>query len=119
MTEKQSATPQLDAAWKAAKRRASEAYDARDALSMVEAETQADVIWKKRELANDLARLAHRLAWLADALEADPNYAPNACGEVQGSGLSIDVACAELARMRTILDGIATARRAAASPEGA
>jgi hypothetical protein len=106
-------TPNLDAAWHAAKARAMEAYEAADPLAMVEAETEAEIIWAKRELVHDVRGLAQRLAWLAEAVEGDPEYVVNSVGEVQASGPAIDIRCAEIGRLRETLRGIASARRAA------
>jgi hypothetical protein len=117
--KKPSATPNLDRAWSDAKKRANAAYDARDALAMLRAETEADIAWAQRDLFNDLHRLAQRLAFLADAIEADPTYNVSSLGEVQSSGTSIDLRCATIARMRQTLREIEGARKAAAEKEGA
>jgi hypothetical protein len=117
--DKKSTTPNLDAAWKTAMARGIEAYEARDALAMLQAETEEHLISAKRELVHDAHRLAERLARLADAMESDPGYTVNSLGEVQTSGPAIDLRCAEIGRLREVLRGIESARKAAAEKGGA
>jgi hypothetical protein len=115
MSDQTKSKSPLDVAWSDAKARVLTAYEAKDSLGMLEAETEADMVWLKRELVHDVRRLAHRLAWLADAVESDPSYTINSVGEVQTSGPAIDARCAEIAKLRDVLKGIAQARKAAAS----
>jgi hypothetical protein len=116
-----SATPNLDRMRLAAKREANEAYDARDVVGMLEAETRADMIDAERTLAGYAQRLAKRLTTLAERLESDAGDAAwiNSAGEVQGSALDIDMLCARIATLRSVLQGVNSARRAAADKEGA
>jgi len=109
-------TTKLNAAWLQAKQRALEAYNAKDALGMVQAELEADILARKRDLVEQATRLAERLTTMAGRVEAEPHlhYGQNSLGEVQNSGLDIDRLCAEIGTLREVLAGIGSALKAAA-----
>lgn len=108
-----SATPNLDREWLLSKKRAGDAYEAHDALGMVEHETMADLIDLKRTLARKAGRLAVQLQFLAENIDATPDMTINSLGIVQNDGLDIDRTCAEIGRLAEVLRGIASARKAA------
>ncbi|MFN0149939.1 MAG: hypothetical protein ACKVU1_04395 [bacterium] len=113
-------TPLLDREWFAAKQRALEAYEAKDALGMLEAETTADLLSRKRDLVEHASGLAERLTAMAARVEAEPllHFGQNTLGEVQGKGLDVDRCCAEIGMLREVIAGINSARNAAArTPE--
>jgi len=108
-------TPKLNAAWLQAKQRALEAYNAKDALGMVQAEVEADILARKRDLVEQAARLADRLTTMAARVEAEPenHHSMNSLGEVQSSGADLDRLCVEIGVFREVLAGINSARKAA------
>jgi len=113
-------TPRLDAAWLEAKKGANAAYEQRDALSMLEHETRADLLDAQRSLATYAARLAFKMKNLASRLEihGGENDAEwlNALGETGSDADDVNRLCAQIAKMRETLRGIASARKAAARP---
>lgn len=109
-------TPNLDAAWLEAKKRASAAYEAHDALGMLEAETTADIFSKKQAFFRTATTLANRLFDCMERVEGAPldHFTLNSAGEVQSAGLEIDALCREIGALRDVLRGIGSARKAAA-----
>jgi len=111
-------TPRLDAAWLEAKKRANEAYEQRDALSMLEHETTADLLSRKQAFVRAATTLANRLQHAVERVEHAPldHHTLNSVGEIQGSGSDIDRLCVEIGVFREVLAGIASARKAADRP---
>jgi len=108
-------TPNLDREWLAAKRRANEAYEAKDAAGMIEAETAADLYSKKGVFVDVATRLANRLLAAAARVEEEPenHHALNSLGEVQSSGADVDRICGEIGTLRDVLKSVASAKKAA------
>jgi hypothetical protein len=107
-------TTKLDAAISEARKRAHAAWESGDALAMLAAEAEIRLLDRKRDLAGYATRLATRLLRTAETIETQPEYhfAANSLGEVQGAGLDVDRACAEVAMLRQMLDEIEAARKA-------
>lgn len=108
-------TTKLDETIRAARRRAFTAFESGDALARLAAETQLRLLDRKRDLVRYAVRLADTLMQTAERLEEDPESAPNSLGVVQGGGLDVDRACAEIALLRETLGEIEKARKGAAS----
>lgn len=114
-------TPNLDREWLDAKKRANEAFDAQDALSMLEHETTADLLSRKQTFVRAATILANRLQHAVERVEHAPldHHTLNSVGEIQSSGSDLDRTCAEIGMLREVLAGIGSARKAAAhSSEG-
>jgi len=114
-------TPRLDAAWLEAKKGANAAYEAHDALSMLQAETTADLLSRKQAFVRAATILANRLQHAVERVEGAPldHHTLNSVGEIQSSGADLDRLCVEIGVFREVLAGINSARKAAArTPEG-
>lgn len=109
-------TQKLDAAWLEARAAANAAYEKKDALGMLEAETLAEMLSMKARFVRDALTLATRLQHAADRVENAPldHYTLNSAGELQGNAGDVDRLCAEIGTLRQVLAGIGTARNAAA-----
>ncbi len=107
-------TRNLAAAWLEAKKRASAAYEAADALAMVEHETTADLLRKKEDFIRTAATLANRLLDCMERVESAPldHHTLNTLGEVQNTGHDLDRLCAEIGALRDVIKGIASAKKA-------
>ena len=105
----------LDAAIREARKRAFTAVESRDALEMLAAETEVRLLDRKKDLVRYAVRIADTLMRTAERMEEEPEYhfVANSLGVVQGAGLDVDRACAEIAMLRQALDDIASARKAA------
>lgn len=104
----------LDAAIRDARKHAYAVSESRDALDMLEAETTVRILDKKKDLVRFAIRLADTLMRVAERFEEEPenHHVANSLGVVQGAGLDVDRACAEIATLRQMLDDIASARKA-------
>ncbi len=111
-----SATPKIDAAINEARTRALTAFEEKDALGMLAAETTRDLMTEKAAFVNDAVRLANRLLYAAQKVENNPldHWTLNSLGEVQGSGQDLDRLCARIAMYRETLAAVESARKAAA-----
>jgi len=105
----------LDAAIHEARKKAYTAAESRNALDMLAAETELKLLDKKLDFVRYAVRLADSLLRTAERMEEEPEYhfAANSLGVVQGAGLDVDRACAEIAGLRQMLDDIASAKKAA------
>jgi hypothetical protein len=108
-------TKNLAAAWLEAKKKATAAYDAGDALAMVEHEMTADLLRKKEDFVRTAATLANRLLDCMERVEGAPldHHTLNSLGEVQATGQEVDGLCREIGALRDVLKGVASARKAA------
>ena len=115
-------TPKIDAAISEARKRAFTAYEEKDALGMLAAETEVRLLDRKRDFVRYATRLAESLLAAAARVEDAPEYhfSVNSLGEAlnNSNALDADRACIEIGALRQMLADIAAARKAAAKKEG-
>lgn len=109
-------TTKLDVAIRAARKRAYTAAESHNALDTLAFETELKLLDKKLDFVRHAVRLADTLMRTAERMEEEPenHFAANGLGVVQGAGLDVDRACAEIAVLRQMLDDINGARKAVA-----
>ncbi|MFN0149596.1 MAG: hypothetical protein ACKVU1_02665 [bacterium] len=104
----------LDKAIREARKRAFAVSESGDPLELLAAEVEVRLLDRKKDLATYAVRLADTLMRTAEQTEEQPmEFVVNSLGVVQGAGLDVDRACAEIAALRQMVDDVASARRAA------
>jgi hypothetical protein len=105
----------LDEAIREARKKAYTASERNDTLTLLAAETELRLLDRKKDLVRYAVRLADTLMRTAERLEEEPEgFVVNSLGIVQGAGLDVDRACAEIAVLRETVAEIQKARKAAA-----